>query len=179
MWILFNYRARFYQLNFQNLPIRVIPNFLKWRFNFNFFYFLVGKCKRDPCKYRHLTETDKYEIEKQTNRPMAKVNNRIIEDRTCCQKTFELKHCRSNDYDDCGCECKRRRLHNHGPEITTRNCDSTDSRKLWVWYLIRGAAYNLRLLILVKIRCNREICSCDLWVSFCNFCKFAECIGDK
>lgn len=97
-----------------------------------FFACLLGKCKRETCKYRHLNDLEKpYEQEKHTNKIMPKINNRKLEDRNCCQISFEHKHCRS-DYDDCGCECKRRRMRNHSPEINTRNCDSSDTRKLWV-----------------------------------------------
>ncbi|KAK7590265.1 hypothetical protein V9T40_001878 [Parthenolecanium corni] len=91
-----------------------------------------GKCKRDPCKFRHLTDAERYEMDKVNNRPPMKMMSRNVEERNCCQNTYEIKHCRSNDYDDCGCECKRRRLHSHGPEMSSRNCDSNDSRKLWV-----------------------------------------------
>lgn len=69
----------------------------------------------------------------ETERPKlvaVKLNNRKPDDR-CCQISFEPKLYR-NEYEDYGCECKRRRIHNHSPELSSRNCESSDNRKLWV-----------------------------------------------
>ncbi len=72
-----------------------------------------------------------YEQEKHVNKLVTKINNRKMDERNYCQISFEHKHCRT-DYDDCSCDCKRRRLRNHNAEMNTRNCDANDNRKLWV-----------------------------------------------
>ncbi|XP_065218481.1 zinc finger CCCH domain-containing protein 10-like [Planococcus citri] len=91
--------------------------------------YFKGKCKRESCKFRHLPEERLCENEKP--KPVAvKSNNRKPDDR-CCQISFEPKHYR-NEYEDYGCECKRRRMYNHSPDLSLRNCENTDNRKLWV-----------------------------------------------
>lgn len=92
-------------------------------------YASVGKCKRESCKFRHLAEDKSHEMEKHASK-LGKSNSRKPDDR-CYQVSFEHKHYR-NEYDDYGCECKRRRIRNHSPELSSRNCDTTDNRKLWV-----------------------------------------------
>lgn len=94
-----------------------------------------GKCKRELCKFRHLSEVkNSQEQNEPPTKPQAKVNVRKVDERGCCLITLESKHCRS-DYDECSCECKRRRLRAHSPDIGVRY-DTNDNRRLWVRILI-------------------------------------------
>lgn len=98
--------------------------------------FHTGKCERDMCRYRHLSDQENLLVEeKHQSKSLGKVNNiRKSEECNFCQISFEYKHCR-NEYEDHICDCKRRRR-NYCPEVNLRNCDTSDNRKLWVKQLL-------------------------------------------